>query len=214
MKKLIAGTILICATALVTFIYLTQGQIKKGVTQQNYQEGDVIFQSMNSRQCEAVRMATHSDISHCGILFKEKNEWYVLEAVEPVSVISLDRFMHRGNDGHYSIKRLTKANNTITADKIKAMHDLGHTFINKHYDIFFNWSNDELYCSELVWKLYHDAAGIDICPLRKLKDYDLSNPLVKQMMKERYGDKIPLDEGMVAPSDLSASEKLELVEER
>lgn len=213
MKKLCLLAMLIIALVFaVPFLY-TNAQVTKHISKQQYQQGDIIFQSSHSRQCEAVKMATHSDISHCGMLFKENDQWYVIEAVEPVQIVSLNSFIARGIDAHYKVKRLKKAYNQLTDATIDAMMTLGKKWIGKHYDIYFGWGNDQLYCSELVWKLYHDAARIDLCELRKLKDFDLSQPLVKEMMNERYGNNIPNDENMVAPSDLFNSPKLELVDE-
>lgn len=196
----------------ITF-YFSSSQEKKKTTSSLYHEGDVIFQASQSRQCTAVKAATHSDISHCGMLFKEADTWYVLEAVEPVSIVSLSQFINRGEGAHYQIKRLKKEFNTLTPTQIQAMKDLGKSWINRHYDIYFNWDYGNLYCSELVWKLYHDAAGIEVCAMKHLKDYDLSDALVKQIMQERYGANIPWEEPMVAPSDISASDKMTLVEQ-
>lgn len=213
MKKIVFALSLI-ALALSAGIFFSMSQVKKRNTPLPYHDGDVIFQASNSRQCEAVKLATHSDISHCGILFQQNNSWFVLEAVEPVSIIRLDQFIARGIGGHYQIKRLKPEFNSLDSIKTNAMFSLGHSWIARHYDIFFNWGYGELYCSELVWKLYHDAAGIDLCSLKTLRDYDLNAPLVKQMMAERYGREIPYQENMIAPSDISSSEKMMLVEER
>ncbi len=50
-----------------------------------------------------------------------------------------------------------------------------------------------------MWKLYQ-AAGIELAPLAKLGSFDLSDPAVRQILKQRYGDKVPLDEPVIAPS--------------
>ena len=71
-----------------------------------------------------------------------------------------------------------------------------------------------MYCSELVWKVYQQGYGVELCPLRQMKDFDLSSPEVKTIMKQRYGDNPPLEEKVVAPSDLSNSDKLYLVEKK
>ena len=34
-----------------------------------------------------------------------------------------------------------------------------------------------MYCSELVWKIYNDATGIEIGALKELKDFDFDLPL-------------------------------------
>jgi hypothetical protein len=176
-----------------------------------FQNGDIIFQTGNSPQCEAVKLATHSDISHCGILFQEEGAWYVLEAVEPVSVISFQQFIQRNPGSPYSVKRLKSSYLPLSDTQWNQMQAMGKSWIERHYDIYFNWSDAQLYCSELVWKLYERAVHIELCSLKELREYDLSSPMVKQIMASRYGDSIPLSEKMVAPSDLFQSDKLELV---
>ena len=82
--------------------------------------------------------------------------------------------------------------------------------MGKDYDIYFNWDDTEIYCSELVWKAYQ-AANLSICDAQPLKSYNLTHPLVLETMKQRYGVNIPWDEPMVAPSDLFSSPLLETI---
>jgi hypothetical protein len=189
-------------------------QQKKAIIQiiQNdqLQEGDVIFQSNSGEQGDAIKLATKSKYTHCGILFKDNNKWYVFEAIQPVQANTLEDFIERGDGEHYVIKRL-KSQSALPIEKMKAT---AKTYLGKDYDIFFNWSDDEIYCSELVYKVYQNGANIEICKKKYLKDYDLSNPNVKALMKKRYGNKIPLDEMMIAPSTIFESEKMELVREK
>ena len=42
--------------------------------QQTFKDGDIIFQTSQSEQCEAVRIATDSKFSHCGIIFNENGK--------------------------------------------------------------------------------------------------------------------------------------------
>ena len=91
------------------------------------------------------------------------------------------------------------------------MKKYGHSFLNKDYDLYFEWSDSKIYCSELVWKIYKNAANIELCKLEKLKDFNLSNPKVKAILHKRYGNKIPLNEDVIAPSQLANSDKLEIV---
>ncbi len=48
--------------------------------------------------------------------------------------------------------------------------------------------------------------------LQKFKDFDLSHPTVKKIMKERYGNKIPLEEKVISPVSMFEDEGLEVVE--
>jgi hypothetical protein len=176
----------------------------------NLKEGDVIFQTTGGEQGEAIMLATKSKYTHCGILFKDKNKWYVYEAIQPVQVNALEDFIERGDGEHYVIKRL-KNQSALPIEKMKAT---AKNYLGKDYDIFFNWSDEEIYCSELVYKIYSEGAGIEICNKKYLKDYDLSNPNVKALMKKRYGNKIPLNEMMIAPSTIFESAQMELVVEK
>lgn len=178
---------------------------------QNYlNEGDIVFQDSQSPQCEAIRRATHSEWTHCGMLFRDGNgRWMVLEAIQPVSVSTLAAWRDR-NKSSFAVKRLKGADTLLTADVMDRMKTFGQNYLGKNYDIYFNWSDTEIYCSELVWKIYH-AVGIDICPPKPLRSYDLSHPVVKSTMQKRYGNNIPLQEKMVAPGDLFNSPKLETV---
>jgi uncharacterized protein YycO len=72
-------------------------------------------------------------------------------------------------------------------------------FMGKNYDLTFEWDDERIYCSELVYKIYKRGAGIEVGKLQKLSEFDLSNPIVKAKLVERYGTKIPLDEPVISP---------------
>jgi hypothetical protein len=176
-----------------------------------FQEGDIVFQTSNSAQSVVIHLATHSTISHCGIVFKENDQWYILEAVQPVKVTLWKNWVKKGKGEKYFIKRL-KNKNKITPENLLKMKQLGQKLLGKDYDMGFNWSDDRLYCSELVWKIYQQALGITLCPLKRLKDFDLSAAQVRAEMKKRYGVKIPYQENVVAPVDIFSSDLLEKVD--
>ncbi len=96
----------------------------------------------------------------------------------------------------------------MTAETLQKMKKEGDKFNDKNYDLTFEWSDEKIYCSELIWKIYQRATGIEIGKLEKLSDFDLSNEAVKKKMKERYGDKIPMDEIVISPAEIFDSELL------
>ena len=184
---------------------------KEAVTLINNKEllnGDLIFQTSLSGQSKAIQLATKSKYSHCGIIYKDANEYYVFEAVQPVKRTPLNKWVVRGKDGHYVIKRLKNAEHVLTDEVLVKMKKIGEGFNGKNYDLTFEWSDDKIYCSELIWKVYQRATGIEIGKLEKLKDFDLKNEAVKKKMKERYGNKIPLDENVISPKAIFDSELL------
>ena len=176
-----------------------------------FQNGDIIFQTSQSKQCEAIKIATNSKFSHCGIIYIENGKTYVYEAVQPVKMTLLEDWISHGKDAKYAVKRLKDADEILTNEVLQKMKTYGKSMNNKDYDLFFEWSDNKIYCSELVWKIYKNGANIELCKTKKLKDFNLDNPLVKSIMKERYGNKIPFNEAVVAPSQLYESEMVETI---
>jgi len=174
----------------------------------NFHDGDIIFQTSNSGQSLAIQLATHSKYSHCGLLFKDEGRWYVYEAVQPVKRTVLQEWINRGDDHYYAVERLKNADSLLTEDVIMKMRKSATAKLGKNYDLAFDWSDDRIYCSELVWKAYHDATGLEIGALKKLGDFDLTNPIVKKKLNDRYGKNIPLDEPMISPGNIFDSELL------
>jgi uncharacterized protein YycO len=172
------------------------------------QDGDIIFQISLSSQSQAIQLATHSKYSHCGIINKKGNDFFVYEAIEPVKLTPLIQWIRRGKNNKYVVKRLINADKILTKDALAKMKEYGNTFQGKHYDIYFEWSDDKIYCSELIWKIYKKATGIEVGKLEKLQDFDLSSSLVKQKIKERYGNNIPLNETVISPNSIFNSAML------
>lgn len=173
-----------------------------------FQDGDIIFQISQSEQCRAIQLATRSPYAHCGILFKEQGKWRVFEAVQPVQSTALETWVKRGLDGHYVVKRLKNADEILTPQNLKKLKSETKKFIGRNYDITFEWSDQEIYCSELVWKAYQRATGLEVGQLQKLRDMDLSSELVQKILKERYGNNIPLDETVITPASIFESDLL------
>ena len=173
--------------------------------------GDLIFQTSLSGQSKAIQLATKSKYSHCGLIYKDGNDFYVFEAVQPVKLKPLGKWIASGQDGKYVIKRLINADQVLTPAALIKMKQVGKQFIGKNYDLTFEWSDDKIYCSELIWKIYKRSTGIEIGKLEKLSDFDLTNEAVKKKMNERYGDKIPTEEIVISPASIFDSELLTTV---
>lgn len=188
-------------------------EVKKLTDKNEIKNGDLIFQTSLSEQSIAIQLATNSKYSHCGIVYSDNGQYYVVEAVQPIKTTPLDKWIARGKDGYYVIKRLKNVDQFLTTETIQKMKQEGEKFIGKNYDVTFEWSDDKIYCSELIWKIYKRATGLEIGKLQKLSDFDLTNEVVKQKMKERYGDKIPMDEVVISPKAVFDSELLETINE-
>jgi uncharacterized protein YycO len=186
---------------------------KATATDSNYHNGDLIFQSSNSGQSAAVQLATHSIYTHCGILFQENGKWMVYEAVQPVRKIPVEQWTANGQNGFYIVRRLKNADSLLTDAKVNAMKASASQRLGRDYDIYFSWDEERMYCSELVWKVYQEGANVEVGTRKRMKDYDLTSPTVKKIMRQRYGNKPPLNEYMISPQDVFESELLVTVKE-
>ncbi|MBK6832616.1 MAG: peptidoglycan peptidase [Flavobacteriales bacterium] len=164
-------------------------------------DGDILFQSMGGGKSDAIALATKCKWTHVGIAFLEAGQWTVFEAVGPVKKTPLDEWIDQG-DGHYIVKRLDATAATMEPDAINKLRDSATPYLGKAYDWQFMWSDEKIYCSELVWKMYEEALDLRLCEPKALKDWNLDSDLVQRTMKERYGSAMPLDEPMVAPATL------------
>ena len=167
------------------------------------QEGDIVFHGNAGEQCDAIREATGSPYTHCGVVFEKDGRLMVLEAVQPVRVTTVEAFQQRSLPGSFHARRLKQPADPAGIDKAKAW---GSKQAGRNYDFLFGWDDGALYCSELVWKAYQQA-GIELCEPRRFHHYRLESPKVKAIIAKRYGsaDKLPRDEPVVAPGDLADS---------
>lgn len=170
-------------------------------------DGDIIFHESRSSQSKAIQLATKSRYSHMGIVYRNGGKWFVYEAVEPVKLTPLQQWIDRGRNGHFVVKRLRSAAH-LTPAVLKRMRSAGEKYRGKPYDLYFEWDNQRIYCSELVWKIYKEGAGIEIGRLQRLREFDLSTPAVRAKMNERYGTRIPLNEPVISPAAMFDSAEL------
>lgn len=63
----------------------------------------------------------------------------------------------------------------------------------------------------MAWKIFKQALNIELTEEKRLKDFDLSNPAVKYLMKKRYGKNIPFNDFVVSPADMFSSKKLKTI---
>ncbi len=193
---------------------LKQKTPKENKNPNTIQNGDIIFHTSTSSQSKAIQLATKSKYSHMGIIYEADGKMWVFEAVQPVKYTLLEDWIKRGENGHYVIKRLRNADELLTTSNLIKMKRYEEQLKGKSYDSHFEWSDDKMYCSELVWKIYKEVLDVEIGELEPLANFDLSHPIVQQKMKERYGDEIPKNEKFISPAAMFNAENLVLVKEK
>lgn len=174
-------------------------------------EGDLIFHQSRSSQSLAVQLATGSRYSHMGMLLRKDGELQVFEASATVRYTPLQKWIARGDGGHYVVKRLRAG--VDDAALVKLRHE-AERFTGARYDLTFEWSDSRLYCSELVWKAYQRAMDVEIGTLQQVRDFNLLAPAVQAKMRERYGDEVPMDEPVISPVAMFESPLLFTVVEK
>ncbi len=190
----------------IGLILLISCQTKTDTTR--FQNGDIIFQTSASGQSKAIQIATGSKYSHMGIIYKQGNDFFVYEAVQPVKLTPLNDWINRGEKSHYVVKRIKNSKNLLTPETLTKMKQIGKKYAGKDYDLYFEWSDSRIYCSELVWKIYKEAVGLEVGELEKLGDFNLTDKAVKQKLSERYGTNIPKDELVISPASMFNSDQL------
>jgi hypothetical protein len=171
-------------------------------------DGDLVFQTSRSGQSLAVQRATHSPWSHMGVIVMRDGKPFVFEANATVRYTPLEAWAAHGDGGRYAVRRLKQP---LTAVQAASLRAAAGRYTGRPYDRFFEWSDDRIYCSELAWKLYHDALGIEIGARQRLREFDLSDPVVRAQMRERYAGHVPLDEPVISPGAMYDSRLLKTI---
>ena len=172
------------------------------------QNGDIIFQTSESTQSQLIQVVTQSPYSHVGLVTIRDGAPYVFEAIKTVQLTPLDAWVARGKEGQYTILR-TKT--PLTPEQLKKMEGIAQSYQGKNYDLPFQWSDNQMYCSELVWKIYANGADIILVEPRKMVSYAGLTSEASKVMEERWGNNLFYDEFVVAPSDIAESFLLETI---
>ena len=176
-----------------------------------WKNGDIIFSKTKGTQAIAVEAATNSAWTHTAVIYLKGSTPMVFEAVQPVQIITLEAYLKRsGSLAKHKFKRLKDPTLFDDATLTKALA-WAKKHVGKNYDGKFQWSDNTLYCSELVWKIYKECADIELCKVNQVKDYNLEHPKVKSLIKARFGsvNRLNKEEKVVAPSDIYESKFLE-----
>ena len=162
-------------------------------------DGDVILQADVSGRALVIQAATFCVFNHVGIVVQDGNRFYVHEATRTVSRIPLGQFLRRtGTRGRIAVLRHPAVTSEIAQKVTRELQRQGR----KPYDSGLAWSDDEFYCSELVWKAFERGAGIQIARPVPLRSRYWAR-LVASFVPMRYRvDRRNFDDPSVMPADL------------
>lgn len=160
---------------------------------QEFKEGDIIFQTSQSKQSPLIAYATMSNKTHCGIIVEKDSKIYVLETLGTIKLTPIQTFIDRGLFKKYWVKRYTD-------DKLKVNYE---KYLGIKYDLAFKFNNEKYYCSELVYSIYKNDFNIELCKTKQLKEYNLLG--IRDQAKRRGMDE---EQFVVSPSDIFESKYL------
>jgi uncharacterized protein YycO len=186
--------------------YLLTSCITQEATTYDFNTGDIIFHTSKSSQSQAIQAITNSKYSHVGVIYKLNGELYVFEAIQPVSLTPLRTFISRGKGKKFTVKRL-KNTSIINNNNFSDAYVYARKQVGKNYDSKFLWSDDRMYCSELVWKIYKQI-GIEVGEIQTFSSFNFSSPEVTQIVRKRFPDGLPMNELVVTPISIANSNLL------
>ncbi len=158
-------------------------------------ERDIIFQTSKAAQSKFLVAGTGSLASHCGIIVEGEDGLYVYEAKTAddglVGLISLEDFIDKGVCNIAWYRRVTEEPLRVRLD-----------YEGQEYDYGFAFDNGKMYCSELVYLIYKEQFGIELCKPRTISEFNVGFSFAKKFLEQRG---IPLDRLAVPPVDIQDS---------
>lgn len=170
-------------------------------------EGDVVFQSLpRGDLVDAIEGITNSPFSHCGVVMKNSGgHWVVHEAIGVVRETPLYLWIVRGRGARIDAWRWRE----IQAKDLAPLRAALAKQAGKRYDYRYAPGDDEIYCSELVFKAYRDAYGVELGVWEKLGD--LNWKPFEKFVREMEDGALPLERPMITPVGVTRSALLEKV---
>jgi cell wall-associated NlpC family hydrolase len=183
-----------------------------------FQDGDIVMIRSYSYNANAIEAVTGSRFTHCGIIFREGNRWIVYEGAGRQGHLSLEKwvaFESAKHKPHWRVLRLKDHAKRLDGTAIRDLKQTAAKLHNTRYDHGFSWdypkgAGETVYCSELIWKAYQEALGIQLCPLRRMDSFPLNAEAARILNSElcknsRGGREVSPSERVVAPGDIAAS---------
>jgi hypothetical protein len=147
----------------------------------DWQVGDFIFHESTSPQANAIRIATGSAYTHMGIVGRNDDGFYVLEAGRTVSETSLPDFIGRGVGSDYAVYRVAD----LAEDLAAAALAEARTYMGAPYDIFFRLDPAAIYCSELPYHAFL-TVGVALGAVERLGDLNIDTPEGREIFLSRW----------------------------
>jgi hypothetical protein len=135
---------------------------------------------------------------------QSNGHWQVVEAIDHVRRTPLVSWFMRGRSGRFTAYRTTSAVPLPAAGKFHdSLSAALTTYMGRPYDFRYAPEDSEIYCSELVFKAYREACGIELGGWEELGQLNWRpfEPLIRTL----EGGPAPLQRRMITPAAITRS---------
>ena len=186
--------------------------------------GDIVFQNTANAAQQAIMLASGTEYTHVGLVeIDGKGRANVIEAVGPVRVVPLDRWIRNGSGERVTIKRVKD----LSEDDAKEAVRRARVYLGRPYDHFFYETRDQIYCSELIHAAFKEGPDIEVGKVEKMGDLNIDTPVARKLIQQRWkahplcktkGAKtfeacygLIVEQSVVTPASIARDPQMELV---
>lgn len=174
----------------------------------DYREGDLIYIKIPTSFGRAIEEVTHSPVSHVGIVARhESGALTVVHALGKVQEEPLDRFLHRSK-GFWAVQRYAFESPAALARFVAS----ARSFLGRKYDYFFVIDNEDIYCSELVYRAFRDGLNLVPVPLKGLT-FGAPGSEARRVMERITQGPVPEGTAGIEPGQYFASPRFRMIED-
>lgn len=166
----------------------------------------MLFQSLpHNPLVDVIEGCTHSNFSHCGIAHRAKSGWTVIEAIGPVKETPLKEWVTQARDGKVSVYRLKPAYQPFVTRFVAATR----TYYGRPYDASYEFDDEKIYCSELLFKAFRAATGESLGTVQRLGELDWKP--YRKIIEQIEGGPVPVQRAMITPQKITEAPQVERV---
>ncbi len=172
-------------------------------------EGDLVFQALplDVDLIQAIEGITQSHYSHVGVLLRRKEKWTVIEACAlGVIYTPFEKWKTNGRNDRWAAYRLKPQYRPLIPKFLKNLHP----HAGKPYDFKYEFTDDKLYCSELVFHAWKKASNEDMGKRENVLSLNWK-PYLATIEKYNQGPLPPSGRMLISPRSLSRARELERV---